>query len=116
TRKGMYNQAINNIRIKDVYTKAQQELIEKIVKSMSAGDQGYRQISRAGTWDNSRTFDSCGALIFGDPTPGKKFAFVFAGHHLTIRCDGDTEEGPAFGGPIYYGHSPNGYSRGNLFN
>src|SRR5262245_4427446 len=83
---------------------------------MSAGDEGYRQVSRLGTWDASRTFANCGALIFGDPTPGNKFAFVFAGHHLTIRCDGNTEEGPAFGGPIYYGHSPNGYSRGNVFN
>jgi len=116
TRKGMYNQAINNVRIKDVYTKAQQDLIERIVKAMSSGEQGYRQISRRGTWDASKTFDNCGAMIFGDPTPGNKFAFVFAGHHLTIRCDGDTEEGPAFGGPIYYGHSPNGWSTGNLFN
>ncbi len=116
TRKGMFNAAINNIHLGDAYTKAQQELIERIVKAMSSGDDGYRQISRNGTWDASKSFDRCGALIFGDPTPGNKFAFVFAGHHMTIRCDGDTEEGPAFGGPIYYGHSPNGYSRGNIFN
>src|SRR5262245_63469693 len=83
---------------------------------MSAGDEGYRQVSRLGTWDASRTFANCGALIFGDPTPGNKFAFLFTGHHLTTRCDGDSEEGPAFGGPIYYGHSPNGWSRGNVFN
>lgn len=116
TRVGMFNEAINKITLDDVYTKPQQELIERIVKSMSSGDEGYRQISRAGTWDASKTFGKCGALIFGDPTPGNKFSFVFAGHHLTIRCDGNTEEGPAFGGPIYYGHSPNGYSRGNIFN
>jgi len=116
TRKGMYNAAINNVKIRDVYTKQQQELLERIVKSMSSGEDGYRQISRGGRWDASKSFDGCGATIFGDPTPGNKFAFVFAGHHLTIRCDGDTEEGPAFGGPIYYGHSPNGYSRGNIFN
>jgi len=116
TRKGMYNAPIANIRLRDVYTKPQQELVERIVKALSNGDDGFRRISRGGTWDGSKTFDGCGALIFGDPTPGNKFAFVFAGHHLTIRCDGDTEEGPAFGGPIYYGHSPNGYSRGNIFN
>jgi len=112
----MYNAAINNIRLETVYTKAQQELIERIVKSMSNGDQGYRQISRGGTWDGSRAFERTGGLIFGDPTPGNKFAFVFAGHHLTIRCDGDFEDGAAFGGPVYYGHSPNGWSRGNIFN
>lgn len=115
TRQGMYNAPINNIRIRDVYTKAQQELLERIVQSMCSGEEGYRQISRLGNWDASKSFDGCGALLFGDPTQGQKFAFVFAGHHLTIRCDGDSEEGAAFGGPIYYGHSPHGYSRGNVF-
>jgi len=83
---------------------------------MCSGDDGYRQISRGGTWDASRSFDQCGALFFGEPVWGQKCAFVFAGHHLTIRCDADAEDSTAFGGPIYYGHSPNGYSRGNIFN
>ena len=83
---------------------------------LGSGDEGYRQITRDGTWDASKAFENSGAMIFGDPTPGNKFAFVFAGHHLTIRCDGDSEPGAAFGGPIYYGHSPNGYSKDNLFN
>jgi len=116
TRKGMYNAAINNIRIETVYTKAQEELLEKIVKAMSSGDDGYRLISRGGTWDASRSFSRCGALFFGEPTEPGKSAFVFSGHHLTIRCDGDFQDGTAWAGPIYYGHSPNGYSRGNLFN
>jgi hypothetical protein len=116
TRLGMYNEAIMKVRIGDVYTKPQQELVERIVKAMCSGDDGYRQISRGGTWDASRSFDRCGALFFGEPVWGKKCAFVFAGHHLTIRCDADAEELTAFGGPMYYGHSPHGYSRGNLFN
>ncbi|MFO0845557.1 MAG: DUF3500 domain-containing protein [Gemmataceae bacterium] len=116
TRLGMFNQAIDKITIQDSYTRPQQELVERIVKSMCSGDEGYRQISRLGTWDASKSFGNCGALIFGDPTPGQKFAFVFSGHHLTLRCDGDSEEGAAFGGPVYYGHTPHGYSRGNCFN
>ena len=56
----------------------------------------------------ARPSTKTGADIFGDPSKGK-FAFQFTGHHLTIRCDGDSEEGAAFGGPIYYGHTPNGY-------
>ena len=116
TRMGMYNAPINNVRLKDVYTPAQQDLVEKIVKSMSSGEEGYRQISRDGDWDASKAFENTGAMIFGDPTPGNKFAFVFAAHHLTIRCDGDSEPGAAFGGPIYYGHSPNGYAKDNIFN
>jgi len=103
-----------------VYTEAQRELIEKIVKSLCSGEDGYRQISRRTSegkvWDASGAFENCGAMFFGEPTKGKKFAFVFAGHHLTIRCDADSEEGAAFGGPIYYGHTPNGWSRGNIFN
>ncbi len=97
-----------------VYTKPQIELIERIAKAISSDDKGWHQISRAGTWDASKTFDNCGADIFGDPSKGK-FAFLFTGHHLTIRCDGDSEEGAAFGGPIYYGHTPNGYAPQNVF-
>ncbi len=112
----MYNGPVLGVRIGDAYTKAQQELIERIVKAMSSGDDGYYQLSRKGTWDGSRSFGRCGALFFGEPKPGNKYAFVFAGHHLTIRADGNFEDGIAFGGPIYYGHSPNGWSRGNIFN
>ncbi len=115
-RLGMYNKAINDIRIDTVYTKAQEELLERIVKSMSNGDEGYRLVSRGGNWDGSHKFSRCGAIFFGEPTEPGKSAFVFSGHHLTIRCDGDFKDGTAWAGPIYYGHSPNGYSSGNLFN
>ena len=27
-----------------------------------------------------------------------------------MRCDGNSEEATAFGGPLYYGHSPSGYA------
>lgn len=115
TRLGMFNAPIQGIRLQDVYTKPQIDLLDRIVKAMSSGDEGFRQISRNGRWDASGAFDRCGAMLFGNPHDGK-YAFVFAGHHLTIRCDGDSEAGAAFGGPIYYGHSPQGYSRGNIFN
>jgi Protein of unknown function (DUF3500) len=97
-----------------VYSKTQQELLVRIVKAIGAGEDGWHQISRAGTWDASKTFDQCGADIFGDPSTGK-FAFLFTGHHLTVRCDGDAEAGAAFGGPIYYGHTPFGYNERNVF-
>jgi hypothetical protein len=97
-----------------VYTQPQQELLIRIVKAISSDDKGWHQISRAGTWDASKTFDNTGADIFGDPSKGK-FAFLFTGHHLTCRVDGDSDEGSAFGGPIYYGHTPNGYHPSNVF-
>jgi len=114
-------QTVNPNRFLDVplgkvFSNKQQELIERIVKAISSGDKGFHQISRQGTWDASRSFGNCGANLFGEPGDGKKFAFLFTGHHLTVRCDGDSQEGAAFGGPIYYGHSPNGYSPRNVFN
>jgi hypothetical protein len=97
-----------------VYTKSQQELLQRIVRAIASDDKGWHQITRAGTWDASKSFENTGADIFGDPANGK-FAFEFTGHHLTVRCDGDNEEGAAFGGPIYYGHTPNGYHPSNVF-
>jgi len=100
-----------------IYTKTQKELVERIIKAMCSGEEGWRQISRndgKNVWDASHSFDNVGAHIFGDPLKDK-FAFMVTGHHLTIRCDGDSDEGPAFGGPIYYGHTPNGWSERNLF-
>lgn len=114
-RKGMYNAPINQ-RIGQAYTQPQQELIERILRSISSGDAGFRQMTRGGTFDGSRSLQGCGANIFGDPTNGQRFAWVFTGHHLTVRCDGNSEPGAAFGGPIYYGHSPDGYSPRNIFN
>ena len=47
--------------------------------------------------------------IFGKPG-GEKFEFVMTGRHLTIRCDGNTSEHVAFGGPIFYGHAASGFN------
>lgn len=116
TRLGMYNAAIfGDRRIQDVYTPAQQELVQRILRGICSGDDGYRMISRGGTWDNSRAFENCGAYIFGDPTGNNQFAWVFTGHHLTVRCDGNSQPDAAFGGPMYYGHSPDGWSQRNIF-
>jgi len=113
TRLRMYNAPIGK-RIGEVYTQKQQELVERILRSIAADDSGYRCLTRDGTFDASQSLQGCGADIFGDPGNGQ-YAWVFSGHHLTVRCDGDSEEGAAFGGPLYYGHSPDGYSPRNVF-
>jgi hypothetical protein len=115
TRLGMYNGPIQGKKIADVYTKTQQELVERIFKAITSGDEGYHVLSRAKTWDNSQEFSAISAVLFGNPLGKDKFSFVFAGHHITVRCDGNSEEGAAFGGPMYYGHTPNGYSDKNVF-
>jgi hypothetical protein len=115
TRMRMYNGPINGKRIGEAYTKPQQELNERILRSICSDDEGYSRISRNNKFDSSGSMNGCGAIIFGEPSDDKKFAWVFAGHHLTVRCDGNSEEGAAFGGPMYYGHSVHGYSPNNVF-
>lgn len=112
-RLKFYNKALGET-IGKAYTKPQQELVNRILRAICSDENGYRQVSRGGTWDASKSFENCGANIFGDPLGGA-YTWVFSGHHLTIRCDGNSEAGAAFGGPLYYGHSPNGYSPKNLF-
>ncbi|MDH3719000.1 MAG: DUF3500 domain-containing protein, partial [Planctomycetota bacterium] len=57
--------------------------------------------------------------IFGQPG-GDKFEFVMTGRHMTLRCDGNSAEHVAFGGPIFYGHAAQGFHEkadhpGNVF-
>jgi hypothetical protein len=115
TRMRMYNAPIAGKKIGAHYTKAQQELIQRTLRAICSDEEGYRRISRNDTFDGSGAFENCGALLFGDPTENKPFAWVFTGHHLTVRCDGNFADGAAFGGPMYYGHSPDGYSDENVF-
>lgn len=110
TRLGMHNAALNGNTLAKVFTKGQQELVEKILKSILNGEEGFKTISRNGTWDSSKTFDGCGATFFGEPGTDKPYAFLFTGHHLTIRSDGNFTDGLAWGGPLYYGHSANGHA------
>jgi len=57
--------------------------------------------------------------IFGTPGSGE-FELVLSGRHGTMRCDGDSADHVAFGGPIVYGHAASGYYEkanhpGNVF-
>ncbi|MGE0610464.1 MAG: DUF3500 domain-containing protein [Pirellulales bacterium] len=116
TRLKMVNSPHGSREIGKSYTKPQQELCHQIFKAICSDDEGYRRISRNGTFDGSGSFEGIGAMIFGEPAADKPYALVFSGHHLTIRCDGNSEPGAAFGGPMYYGDSEDGYSADNVFN
>jgi hypothetical protein len=110
------NDAVGKSVIGLEYNKKQVEILDKIFHSISNGEEGYQRLSRKGKFDNSGSFESIGCLIYGEPAESKKFSLVFCGHHLTLRCDGNSEEKTAFGGPLYYGHSPSGYASNNVFN
>jgi hypothetical protein len=49
------------------------------------------------------------AALFGTPGTGA-FEFVLTGRHCTVRCDGDSVHGSAFGGPIFYGHASQNFN------
>ncbi len=110
-----HNGADGKSKIGEEYTKTQVDLLDKIFRAIGNGEEGYKQLSRNGRFDASNDFETIGALIYGEPVEGKKFSLVFCGHHITVRCDGNSEEKTAFGGPLYYGHSPSGYATNNVF-
>lgn len=109
------NAAVGKSVIGLEYNRKQVEILDRIFKAISNGEEGYKRLSRNNKFDNSGDFESIGALTYGEAAPGKKFSLVFSGHHLTVRCDGNSEEATAFGGPLYYGHSPSGYATTNVF-
>ncbi len=114
-RTRTFNAAMN-ARIGQAYTPAQQELLQRIMRAISSGEDGYTRLSRNGGWDTGGGFNGCGANFFGEVANERQWAWVFSGHHLTVRCDGDSALDTAFGGPMYYGHSPDGHSQRNVFN
>jgi hypothetical protein len=116
TRLKTFNSAIKGTRIGDAYTKPQQELVQRTLRAILSGDEAYERLTRYGKWDSSGGFEGNGAVIFGDPSGDKPFSWMFAGHHLTVRCDGNSQPDAAFGGPMYYGHSAPGHSKQNVYN
>jgi hypothetical protein len=114
TRHRIFN-AARGQRIGQVYTPPQQELITRILRSLCSDDAGFNRIDTVIKTDNAG-LNVAGADIYGDPTGNRPFAWVFTAHHLTLRCDGNSEPDTAFGGPMYYGRSQSGNNERNVFN
>lgn len=100
--------------ITDFYSDEQRELITDIFESIIHPDwheRYYQQLEDdAGGFGHEQSI-----AIFGKPENGKpenskpgeeKFELVLTGRHMTLRCDGDSADHVAFGGPIFYGHAP----------
>ena len=94
------------------FSEAQQEIIHKIIKGITSED-GYGRFVRQ-MKNDAGSVNNYSIAIFGDPA-GEQFEFELTGRHLTMRADGDTLGGGAFGGPIVYGHAAKGNSDKNLF-
>jgi hypothetical protein len=90
----------------DFYNGEQRELVTAIFKGILNPEWHERfetqQYDDAGGWGENNSI-----AIFGTPGDGKS-ELVLTGRHMTLRCDGDSAEHVAFGGPIFYGHDPSG--------
>ena len=102
----------------DFYSRDQKDMIEALFWSLYNKDWHDRIRKQlkddAGGYGKQQTI-----AIFGKPG-SEKFELVMTGRHLTIRCDGNTTDHVAFGGPIFYGHAASGFTEqvghpGNVF-
>ena len=97
-------------RIRDELKPDQQDLVRQIFDHLHS-DEYKKEVWRQFDQDNKGDggFGSSSIALFGAPGTGK-FEFVITGRHCTRRCDGDSEAGTAFGGPIFYGHAAQGFN------
>jgi len=94
--------------IKSAFNPDQRDLIKQIFMGMHSEEYAkkvYDQVDHDNQEANAGGFEGCSVALFGSPGSNSKFEFVFTGRHVTRRCDGNSVEGEAFGGPIFYGHA-----------
>lgn len=88
----------------DFYSDQQRDLIRQVFEAIIHPDWHERYDQQleddAGGFGNSQSI-----AIFGTPADGK-FEMVMTGRHMTLRCDGNSADHVALGGPVFYGHSP----------
>ena len=102
------NWHITKARVGEDFTTDQQDLIKQIFLGLH-NPEYQKAVFEQVAWDTDEEgLEDCSIALFGEPGQGK-FEFVFTGRHVTRRCDGDSVEGTAFGGPIFYGHQAGKY-------
>jgi hypothetical protein len=95
------NWHITPTKISQFFTPDQQAMVEEIFKGLHNPDFVDKVMMHM--QEDDKSFGNYSVALFGEPGTGK-FEFVLTGRHCTARCDGDSVEGAAFGGPIFYGH------------
>jgi hypothetical protein len=100
------NWHITKARLTKDFDKDQQDLIRQIFNGLHSPDWAEKVMGQV---EHDGGFDGSSIALFGEPGSGK-FEFVLTGRHVTRRCDGDSVEGAAFGGPIFYGHAAEGFN------
>jgi hypothetical protein len=94
------------------YTKDQRAMIKDIFMGLHSEEYAEKVYNQVVSDSGKDGFDGGSSIaIFGEPGTGE-FEFVLTGRHCTRRCDGDSMNGAAFGGPIFYGHAAGGFREG----
>ena len=107
-KRSMVNNNWNIVKpsISDLSTE-QQAVCQEIMKSLCS-EEGYERFMKQ-MEDDAGGFENYHVAVFGEPGTDKPFEWVLSGRHDTLRADGNSVEGAAFGGPIFYGHAADGH-------
>ncbi len=113
------NWNITDKKISEFFTADQQALIREIFVGLHSPEYAAKVVQQVEHDGGKEGFGGCSIALFGEPGTGK-FEFVLTGRHVTRRCDGDSVEGAAFGGPIFYGHAAKSFNEpaghpGNIY-
>jgi Protein of unknown function (DUF3500) len=100
------NWAIVKPSISD-FSPEQQSICREIMKNLCSED-GYERFMKQMD-DDAGGFEAYHVAVFGEPGTDQPFEWVLSGRHDTLRADGNSVEGAAFGGPIFYGHAADGH-------
>ena len=103
------NWAITKPTIEDFFDKDQQVLLDEIFKGVVSHD-GYDRFKKQ-MEDDSGGFGQYHVAVFGTPGAGA-FEWELTGRHVTVRADGNSVVGAAFGGPMIYGHGAGDSQKG----
>ncbi|MEM8943570.1 MAG: DUF3500 domain-containing protein [Planctomycetota bacterium] len=94
----------------DFYTADQRAMVRGIFEGLFQ-PEWHERIDTQLDDDSGGFGESNSIAIFG--TPGSdQFEFVMTGRHMTVRCDGNSADHVAFGGPIFYGHAADTFHEG----
>jgi hypothetical protein len=103
------NWHITPTRIRDFFTPDQQAMTREIFRNLH-NPEFFDQIMYHIREDGGG-IENYSTALFGEPGSGQfEFVLVLTGRHCTVRCDGDSVEGAAFGGPIFYGHASQSFN------
>lgn len=103
------NWAITKPTIDEFFNKEQQAILDEILRGIVSPD-GYERLKKQMD-DDAGGFEQYHVAVFGTPGSGE-FEWELTGRHVTLRADGNSVAGAAFGGPMIYGHGAGDSEKG----